>query len=72
MWRSTRNRCIPKLVPLTAAARHRGIPARLGFVDVKNHLFSDKLSASMGTYVFAWHGDAELLLNASGANSARL
>jgi len=60
---SERNWCIPKSVLLAAAARNRGIPARLGFADVKNHLTSDKLSASMGTDVFAWHGYAELLLN---------
>lgn len=60
---SDRNWCIPKSVLLAAAARYRGIPARLGFADVKNHLTSDKLSATMGTDVFAWHGYAELLLN---------
>ncbi|MDZ7670550.1 MAG: transglutaminase family protein [Gammaproteobacteria bacterium] len=60
---SERNWCIPKSVLLAAAARYRGIPARLGFADVKNHLTSDKLSATMGTDVFAWHGYAELLLN---------
>lgn len=60
---SGRNWCIPKSVLLAAAARNRGIPARLGFADVKNHLTSEKLSATMGTDVFAWHGYAELLLN---------
>jgi transglutaminase-like putative cysteine protease len=60
---SERNWCIPKSVLLAATARYKGIPARLGFADVKNHLTSEKLSASMGTDVFAWHGYAELLLN---------
>jgi transglutaminase-like putative cysteine protease len=60
---SERNWCIPKSVLLAAAARHKGIPARLGFADVRNHLTSEKLSESMGTDVFAWHGYAELLLN---------
>lgn len=60
---SERNWCIPKSVLLAAAARRRGIPARLGFADVRNHLTSEKLSATMGTDVFAWHGYAELLLN---------
>jgi transglutaminase-like putative cysteine protease len=60
---SERNWCIPKSVLLAAAARRKGIPARLGFADVRNHLTSDKLSESMGTDVFAWHGYAELLLN---------
>lgn len=54
--------CVPKSVLLTAAARNRGIPARLGFADVRNHLTSEKLLASMGTDVFAWHGYSELLL----------
>ncbi|MEQ8484690.1 MAG: transglutaminase family protein [Pseudomonadales bacterium] len=60
---SERNWCIPKSVLLVAAARYCGIPARLGFADVKNHLTSEKLSESMGTDLFAWHGYAELLLN---------
>ena len=58
-----RNWCVPKSVLLTAAARHVGIPARLGFADVKNHLTSEKLSESMGTDLFAWHGYSELLLD---------
>jgi transglutaminase-like putative cysteine protease len=60
---SDRNWCIPKSVLFVAAARHRGIPARLGFADVRNHLTSEKLSKSMGTDLFVWHGFAELLLN---------
>ncbi|MET0459639.1 MAG: transglutaminase family protein [Ilumatobacteraceae bacterium] len=59
---STSNWCVPKSVLLTAAARHQGIPARLGFADVRNHLTSEKLSAQMGTDLFAWHGYSELLL----------
>ena len=61
--RADRNWCIPKSVLFVAAARYKGIPARLGFADVRNHLTSEKLSASMATDVFAWHGYAELLLN---------
>mgnify|MGYP001825773512 CR=1 FL=1 len=55
--------CVPKSVVLTAAARAAGIPARLGFADVRNHLTSEKLSATMGTDVFAWHGYSELLID---------
>lgn len=61
--RSTANWCVPKSVLLTATARNRGIPARLGFADVKNHLTSEKLTATMGTDVFYWHGYSELLLS---------
>ncbi|MCB1647194.1 MAG: transglutaminase family protein [Pseudomonadales bacterium] len=60
---SESNWCIPKSVLLTACARYKGIPARLGFADVKNHLTSEKLSESMGTDLFAWHGYSELRLH---------
>jgi transglutaminase-like putative cysteine protease len=60
---STANWCVPKAVLYTAALRHVGIPARLAFADVRNHLTSDKLSTAMGTDVFAWHGYTELLLD---------
>ena len=60
--RADTNWCVPKSVLLAACARRVGIPARLGFADVKNHLTSEKLSAQMGTDLFAWHGYAELLL----------
>lgn len=63
------NWCVPKSVLLTACARARGIPARLGFADVLNHLTTDKLSESMGTDLFAWHGYAELWL---GGNWVKL
>ena len=54
--------CVPKAVLLVAAARAVGVPARLGFADVRNHLTSDKLRRAMGTDVFAFHGYAELYL----------
>jgi len=57
------NWCVPKSVLLTAAARSRGIPARLGFADVRNHLTSEKLKAQMSSDVFAWHGYSEILLD---------
>ena len=57
------NWCVPKAVLLTAAARRAGIPARLGFADVRNHLTSAKLSERMATDVFYWHGYSELLLD---------
>jgi transglutaminase-like putative cysteine protease len=65
------NWCVPKSVLLAAAARSLGIPARLGFADVRNHLTSEKLSESMGTDLFAWHGYAELLLPTPGEPGER-
>ncbi len=61
--KSSSNWCTPKSVLLTAAARRAGIPARLGFADVRNHLTTEKLSAKMGTDLFSWHGYSELLLD---------
>jgi transglutaminase-like putative cysteine protease len=52
--------CVPKAVLLAAVARAAGIPARLGFADVKNHLSTEKLRQTMQTDVFAWHGYTEL------------
>jgi transglutaminase-like putative cysteine protease len=60
---STANWCVPKSVLLTAACRRAGIPARLGYADVRNHLSSEKLTAQMGTDVFYWHGYSALLLD---------
>jgi transglutaminase-like putative cysteine protease len=60
--RSDANWCVPKSVLLTATARNRGIPARLGFADVRNHLNSEKLRKQMGSDLFIWHGFSELLL----------
>jgi len=55
--------CIPKAVLLTTLCRAEGIPARLGFADVRNHLQSEKLRERMGTDVFAYHGYSELYLD---------
>ena len=52
--------CVPKAVLLAAAGRSLGIPARLGFSDVRNHLQSPRLAEVMGTDVFVFHGYAEL------------
>jgi transglutaminase-like putative cysteine protease len=54
--------CIQKSVALTAAARAAGIPSRLGFADVRNHLQSDRLREAMGTDLFIWHGYSTLFV----------
>src|SRR3954463_13394135 len=46
-----------------ASARAAGIPARVGFADVKNHLTTPELTAKMGTDLFVYHGYAELQLD---------
>lgn len=56
--------CVPKAVLLTAVARAAGIPSRLGFCDVRNHLQTDALRQRMGgSDLFVYHGYSELLLD---------
>src|SRR5579871_3033787 len=52
--------CVGKASLYAAACRVHGIPARVGFADVKNHLTTEKLRASMGTDIFTWHGFTEV------------
>lgn len=54
--------CVPKAILLTACLRRAGIPAAVGFADVRNHLNSAKLSELMGTDVFRYHGYVQLWL----------
>ena len=52
--------CVPKAVLLAAAARAAGIPARLGFADVRNHLSTERLRRMVQTDLFVWHGYTDL------------
>src|SRR4051794_14168638 len=54
--------CVAKAIVLAAGARAVGIPARLGFADVRNHLTTERLREQMKTDVFAFHGFTELYL----------
>ena len=54
--------CVGKAALLAACARAAGIPARVGFADVKNHLTTPALRERMGTDLFVYHGYAELLI----------
>jgi transglutaminase-like putative cysteine protease len=54
--------CIGKAALLAACARAQGIPARVGFADVKNHLTTPALRERMGSDLFVYHGYTELHL----------
>jgi len=54
--------CIHKSIVFVAAARHVGIPARLAFADVRNHLSTARLIELVGGDVFRYHGYAEVQL----------
>ncbi len=55
--------CVPKAVLLAAVCPADGIPARLGFADVRNHLSTERLRKTMGTDVFVWHGYTSIWLD---------
>ena len=52
--------CIPKAGLLCAVARASGIPARVGFASVKNHLSTRQLLEYLGTDLIVFHGFTEL------------
>lgn len=52
--------CIQKAVLLTALARAAGIPARVHFVDIRNHRVPSKVRDLLRTDLFPYHGYDEL------------
>jgi len=54
--------CVPKAIVLAAAGRAVGLPTRLGYADVRNHLATPRLLEELGTDVFAFHGFTEIFL----------
>lgn len=57
-----RSFCVPKASLLCALGRACGIPSRVGFADVRNHLATRQLLDFLGTDIFAYHGFVEFYL----------
>jgi transglutaminase-like putative cysteine protease len=55
--------CIGKAALLAAACRVIGVPARVGYADVRNHLSSPRLTEHMGTDIYVWHSYADILID---------
>ncbi len=55
--------CVGKAVLLSATCRAAGIPAQLGFSDVRNHQNPEKITKILKTDVYFWHGYSLLYLN---------
>ena len=55
--------CVAKAIVLAAVARASGIPSRLGFADVRNHLSTERLRKLMKTDTFIFHGYTELFID---------
>jgi transglutaminase-like putative cysteine protease len=58
--------CITKAALLAAVLRVHGIATRLAFADVRNHMTSPRLQATMGTDIFSFHGNVDILLEGDG------
>ncbi|MBW1980009.1 MAG: transglutaminase domain-containing protein [Deltaproteobacteria bacterium] len=54
--------CVPKASLLCALARACGIPTRLGFATVRNHLATKQLLDFLGSNLFVYHGFVEFYL----------
>lgn len=54
--------CVQKAILLAALSRAAGVPCRLRFADVRNHLVTRQLRELMKTDVFAFHGYNEFNL----------
>ncbi|MFV0679837.1 transglutaminase-like domain-containing protein [Ottowia sp.] len=55
--------CVPKAALLAAVCRAAGIPARVGFADVRNHLSTERMRQTMKTDLFIWHGYTDIWLD---------
>lgn len=54
--------CIDKALLLAASARACGIPSRLHFANVRNHIGTARLEEKLGTDLLVYHGYTELHL----------
>jgi transglutaminase-like putative cysteine protease len=55
--------CVPKASLLCALGRAAGIPSRVGFASVRNHLATKQLLEFMGSDIFVYHGFVEFYLD---------
>jgi transglutaminase-like putative cysteine protease len=55
--------CIGKSALLAAAARVIGVPARVGYADVRNHMTSRRLRERTKSDIFIWHSYTDLLID---------
>lgn len=55
--------CVGKATLLTAVFRATGIPAQLGFADVRNHQSPEHVKEVLRTNVYYWHGYSVVYLN---------
>lgn len=61
--------CVQKAILLTAVCRAAGVPCRLRFADVRNHLVTRRLREVMKTDLFVFHGLVEMYLEGKWVKS---
>ena len=59
----TRGYCVEKAVLLAASARAIGIPSRLSFYIVRNHIATERLAKALERDYLVFHGAAEMYLD---------
>jgi len=59
----TRGYCVEKAVLLAATARSVGIPSRLSFYIVRNHIATERLAQALEKDYLVFHGAAEMYLD---------
>jgi transglutaminase-like putative cysteine protease len=62
--RSLGGHCVDKANLLAACARAVGVPSRLHFANVRNHVGTARLEAYLGTDLLVYHGYTELWIDA--------
>ena len=55
--------CIGKSAVLAATARAIGVPARVGYADVRNHMTSRRLRERSKSDIFIWHSYTDLYID---------
>jgi len=55
--------CVAKAVVMAAVLRAQGIPCKLHFADVRNHLTTERLKKMMQTDTFYYHGYNDIWLD---------
>lgn len=60
--KNRRGYCVSKASLLCALGRACGIPSRIGFADVRNHLATKQLIEFFGSDLFVYHGFVEFYL----------
>jgi transglutaminase-like putative cysteine protease len=60
--KNKRGYCVSKATLLCALGRTLGIPSRVGFATVRNHLTTKQLQEYMGSDLFVYHGYTDFFL----------